>query len=324
MGPIATFSILMIRQAATFNTNMENEIIASLEGIIDFRKVTMQEFQTYTRSKAIPRYIMVAKEEMRKKIEQMKNTLVSSPNKIKPGEIDAAGQFTKHSTGESDKIDSPFMMDPTYAVLDIHGIKTESGTPMTVVSLSRNPIVPIYNHMILKRMARKLARTQTCDVMAVEEAANLSYVEHCSEFSNGNVVVDKTVAYGQGLLTEFKNRMGVDINAILKGMDDNIDILMAPHDLEEYRQIMTKLNTSRVFLESMGAHNTNPDQKIRNDYIDLLKEISITKENLRIVGDRILIDPPVSSIYIKITNPPQLKDFASRPLENSSPVKLNG
>ncbi len=309
------FAVLYIKSnAGTTLKQVGDMMVQTVKSFLKIREVNYSEFQTYTRSKPISRYIMLAKEEARKKIEDAKEML---SNGIKYKLDTNLGGFHAIKTKEKDVYDHAKMADPSYAIIDVHQI---SATEFAIM-LNRNPGIPIYNHLFLQKIAVKLCKLFMTAVMAVDDYRG-TYIEHLSYYVNGSAVKNVTVPAGAKLMSEFMRLTTIDINNILKTADMNIDILMAPYDLSDYNAILAKQLESKVFMEGMNAHKPNADPMIHADYLALLSELKITEENIGVINQRIRIDPPIDSRYIKFDNPPELEAFAKRPLTSIRPEGL--
>jgi len=312
-----TFSVLLVRQAIPRQFDPAELTRQTISAILNIRIVQYSEFKTYTQSKAIPRYVLLAKEEMRKTIESTKELMMNDKKYDKF--LSMKDGYKAFKSKETDNFDAPKMTDPSYAVVDIHTIE---GVGIAIV-LNRNPGIPMHNHLLLKTMAKRLSRHFTCDVLAVEKAHNNTFIEHTSQFSSGQTVFNVTTPAGANLLTAYLQKTKVDINKLLGQMDSNVDILMSPHDLDDYRKIHKKLELSKAYLESLGLPDKNPDQNLKNDYQDLLSEIKHTVESMKKVSDMVTQEPNLETIYIKFNDPKQLEQYAMRPLIQNKTEKLN-
>jgi hypothetical protein len=312
---ITKFTILYVKTKDPDTLdNMSKLAVNTLKSVHTIREIQYNEFLTYTRSKPIPRYILLAKEEARQKIEEAKMQL-SNNHKFEINQD--LSKFHAIKTNEADVVDLNNKADPAYAILDTHQV---SPTEFIII-LNRNPGIPIFNFLLLRKLASRISKMYMTAVMSVDDFKNM-FVEHLSYFSSGTITRDITVPLGHSLLTEFKNKTSIDINDLLIKIDKNIDILMAPNDLSDYNGIMAKLLESKAFLERTGAKDPNSDVTIQDDYKDLLEEVRVTEENIQEVTTRIKIDPAIDSRYFKFENPKELETYLKRPLTSTEVASL--
>lgn len=313
---ITKFSIIYIQTKSPETlANMSNLAMSTLKSIHKIRETQYSEFLTYTRSGPIPRYVLLAKEEARQKIENAKEQLNSN---IKYNiNQDLSKGFEAIKSTETDTLDLNAKANPSYAILDTHQL---SDTEF-VVLINRNPGIPIFNFLLLRRIAARISKLYMTAVMSIDDFKAIN-VEHLSHFSAGSITKDITVPYGHGLLTEFKKKTSIDISDLLVKIDQNIDVLMAPNDLSDYNAIMAKLLESKAFLERSGAKDSTLDETMHDDYIDLIEEIKTTEENIQEVNTRIRIDPSIDSRYFKFEDPKELEVYLKRPLTSTDVEKL--
>lgn len=308
---ITKFTVLYVKtKSPSKMEDISNLAFSTLKSVHNLREVQYNEFQSYTRSKPIPRYILFAKEEARQKIEKSKEML-SKGIKYK-FEDTLEGTFQAIETAERDTIEHYTFADPAYAILDTHQISPTE----FIILLNRNPFIPIFNFLVMRKIASRISKVYTTCVMAVDDFKNIN-IEHLSYFENGTITKDLTVPYGHDLMGEFQKQTQIDIIDLLRKIDENVDVLMAPYDLSDYNAIMGKLLESKAFMERTGANGPNTDEMMQQDYKDLIDEINTNNINIQTVTARIMIDPLIHSRYFKFEAPKELEVYMKRAINNT-------
>lgn len=316
----------MTRKTARFNLLLfspiqnpdPNRAIASLldsmKRITTAQPVEYSEFKAHTQSKAISRFIVVPSDDVLSYSHEVAEELADrdklrsisefASNKAK-GDADLNSNSKPLPLGFSMTNDDIRYADPRYGVMDIHEMHN---IRKMVGKISIHPNIPIVLYQLYDHIALKLSkRGYRVDSLAVEEVNGKTY-EHIASFMGGEVKNTRTVPENpvRKLFTSYRNNTGIDIREIMMDMDENIDILMAPLDLEDTQRALKAYRASLKFMEDQGLTNEDDYQYTKDD-------IQHMEELVQRLERKVLTEPKVKPFYFKFEDPRVLSSFKIPP-----------
>ncbi len=192
--------------------------------------------------------------------------------------------------------------DPRYMVLDVHDISEEQFKEKFAIRILMSEKIPVSQFSILREVAKQLSTDYITTIFSVSKEANTN-IEAVERYEVGRIIDSGITREGSGVIGKYTNKWNISINKILARLDRNIEVLMAPKDLEEIEGILLGHYMSKRYIESLPASSeTREMQQIERDILQTISEIDRIKEF-------IMEEPKVISSYMRIYDPVKLKDF---------------
>jgi hypothetical protein len=289
------FSILTIntKKSGASHEEVNKYIKKCIEEVIPIKYTDYGTFKSATESAPVPLYIMDIKNKDKSNnfssIEDVKEN-------VKPTEL--ALSYTSPTSNSN----------PRYMVLDLHKISHEQTGNDYALRLEINDKLPISKLSLMSAIAAKISREYIVTVFTICKELN-GNIECVIRYENTNPVYSAVTREGTGIIGKYTKDNNMSINKILATMDDNIEVLMAPRDLEEYESMLTAFKSS---LEYMGADDSLKDSP---EYHETKQEVANVVAQVEKVQKLVVKEPQVISSYIRVYDPTKLAEFQMRKIQ---------
>jgi len=355
-GP-TEFKLIRIPEKHINIDTVKEAVISAINAEVHIKRVSYDEFRGRTTQDNVKRYIMAIRTEFRQYLKDMKKDLEQGKTPAFQQNLND-GKITSIEMPKLGRPDEdPSKADKRYGILDIHKIDItydQSGKDTSrkkpfleriedhseevkrldhdmkqqvihdkswIINLCLNPLIPVISFELLDAIAMRISRITDTEVLALEmipSNGNQIFWEHYASYKANVATRTLTVPYGKHLFTEYKKHSGIEIRKILACMDKNVDVVMAPKDLEEISRWGREFSLAKEFMKKSGLHETE-----KAEYIKLEEDITLLESERAQTEKMLFQDADVESIYFKIRDPRELAKFKWRSLHRQDETKLN-
>jgi hypothetical protein len=245
-------------------------------------------FRAGTESNPVSLYIMDKKKDSSvadiKDVQDMKKTFYGKKS---------AGKYTAG-------FDKNF--DPRFMVFDVHDISELEYKDKFAFRLLLSEKIPVSQYTILATLAKRLSTEFVSTVFSISQEKN-GVIECVTKYDNNNIIHNSISKDGSGVIGNYTKANNISINKILAVLDKNIDILMAPNEIQEYESVLADYKNSYKYLQTLDEEvNSKESLKMRNDIRDI-------EDILNTLMSHIKETPKVISNYMRVFDPSKLEVF---------------
>lgn len=192
--------------------------------------------------------------------------------------------------------------DPRYMVLDVHDISELGYKEVYAIRLLMSEKIPVSHYSILRDACNLLSQKYITTLFSVGKESNIK-IEAVERYDFGRVTAGAVTRAGSGILGIHTKQWGISINDILKTLDNNIEVMMAPRDLQDLETIL------HDHLESKKYIQTLPDSAESREMKQVDRDINQVMSELHRIKKFLKEEPKVISSYLRVYDPVKLQKY---------------